>query len=413
MKIGIIVYRLNFKGGTQRQALCLARELIRQGHQVTLYSFKYEKDKGFTDLLEGIPIVTLSQKHPEWEKRLPKIFGFFTKPDFFVKYKHKLVGARMLAHLIDPDTDFLNPHGNFSYRVCYYVKKDIKRIPSVWMLNTMPLLTWSITRKLNTDPTCHTSLIKRLVYRVMDWIEIKKFVSASDDIMVLDERGRDTVRDMMQRDCHVVRSGVDVEKFPYCPRTSSSNREVKLLTVAILSPHRRFEDVIEGIRIVHKNGYRVNLSIIGAWDSSYAYYERLNSLIKAYNLGDHIKFLGRVSDVEFIDHYQTDDIFIFCNYMHPWGLAVFEAMACGMPVIVSRSSGASEVLTDRENGLLVAPKDPQDIASAIQTLIDDSVLYGKLSSTGRAFVEKEIGWARYGEEVLGIAKSFTDASESH
>jgi len=403
-KIGIIVSRLNVVGGTQRQSILLARELIAMGHAVTIYTFKYDRGKSFFDLLEGIPVVSLSERYPGFEKKLPKIFGLFTRPSFFVHYRHKLQSAQKLAHLIDPNTDFINPHGHFSYRVCYYVKKDIANIPSVWMLNTMPLLTWSVKRKLNTDPTFRISLVKRMLYRMMDVIENRKFVSSLNDIMVLDDRGRDTVRDLMGRDAHVIRSGVDVELFPYRPRKFPSGRQIKILTVAILSPHRRFEDVIEAIDIVRRQGHDITLSVISDWSNAHVYYERLQGLIRVRKLENVIRFLGRVSDEKLISHYRNDDIFIFCNHLHPWGLAVFEAMACGMPVVVSSSSGASEVLTHGENALITLPKDPKDIASAIKTLIDDAALFEKLSCQGRGFVEKEISWPRYAKEVVSIAK---------
>ena len=50
MNIAIIIRRLNVKGGAQRQALSLARELKNMGHNVALYTFFYDKDKCFSDL---------------------------------------------------------------------------------------------------------------------------------------------------------------------------------------------------------------------------------------------------------------------------------------------------------------------------------------------------------------------------
>jgi glycosyltransferase involved in cell wall biosynthesis len=403
MKIGIIVSRLNVKGGTQRQALCLAREFVRMGHAVTLYTFKYDKEKTFS-AIENIPVVALSTVYPGFVKKMPKIFGFFSRPSFFVDYIHKLRSSRLLAHLIDPETAFVNPHGHFSYRVCYYLKKEVASIPAIWMLNTMPLLLWNAKRRLNTDPTFRISFVRRMLYRLMDSIEKRKFISAIDTIMVLDDKGRDTVSDTMHRDAIVIRSGVDTDAFHFRLHQAPRERIVNLLSVAFFAPHRRFEDTIEGMAIVRDHGYRMNLSIIGEWRNSLSYYEMLKKLIKAKDLDGAVRFLGRISDEELIRHYQEDDIFLFCNHMHPWGLAVFEAMACGMPVIVSRGSGASEVLSHDENAFLVPAKNPTAIADALQALIDNTELYVKLSAAGREFVEKKMGWPRYAAEVLAIGE---------
>jgi glycosyltransferase involved in cell wall biosynthesis len=91
--------------------------------------------------------------------------------------------------------------------------------------------------------------------------------------------------------------------------------------------------------------------------------------------------------------------------LQSWGLVVFEAMAMGLPVIVSETAGASEVLTDHENSIIVKPKDPKGIASAVQELIQKPELYKKLSREGRKFVEKNISWPRYTEDMLKIFQS--------
>ncbi|MDZ4260263.1 MAG: hypothetical protein U1A25_01235, partial [Candidatus Sungbacteria bacterium] len=62
--------------------------------------------------------------------------------------------------------------------------------------------------------------------------------------------------------------------------------------------------------------------------------------------------------------------------------------ASGCPVIVSKTAGASEVLTDGENALLVPPKNPD--------------LYEQLSRKGRLFVEQNISWRKYTEYMLKV-----------
>jgi len=97
-------------------------------------------------------------------------------------------------------------------------------------------------------------------------------------------------------------------------------------------------------------------------------------------------------------------VFVFPNHLQSWGLAVFEAMASGLPVVVSKSAGASEVLTDGENALLVNPKNPGEIAKAIQSLIDNPDLYRTLSKNGRDFVEQNISWVKYTDQMEDVFK---------
>src|SRR5712692_12111612 len=55
----------------------------------------------------------------------------------------------------------------------------------------------------------------------------------------------------------------------------------------------------------------------------------------------------------------------------PWGLVVAEAMAAGRPVIASAAGGPVEMITSGEDGLLVEPGGPEDLAAAIESLLRD------------------------------------------
>ena len=91
--------------------------------------------------------------------------------------------------------------------------------------------------------------------------------------------------------------------------------------------------------------------------------------------------------------------------MQTWGLAVFEAMACGLPTIVSNTTGASEVLEHGKNVLLVSPKSPEKIAGKIRRLIDNPFLYKDISKNSIDFVKNSISWQKYTEEMFDVFKS--------
>ena len=154
-------------------------------------------------------------------------------------------------------------------------------------------------------------------------------------------------------------------------------------------------------------GVNARLTIIGDQDNDKKYAEEMRTLVKEKDLESRVSFLGRVSEEELVAGYQNNHIFIFANDPQTWGLAVFEAMACGTPVIVSRGAGAHEVLTDRENALLISPRAPQDIAAAVELLVSDGAFYTALSRNGRAFVEKNIGWKKYADGMERLCISAT------
>jgi glycosyltransferase involved in cell wall biosynthesis len=68
-------------------------------------------------------------------------------------------------------------------------------------------------------------------------------------------------------------------------------------------------------------------------------------------------------------YYALAEILVLPTYADTWGLVVNEAMACGLPVILSRAAGcATELVRDNWNGLLVLPRDVSSLTLAMQTL---------------------------------------------
>lgn len=391
MKIAIIVRRLNVRGGTQRQALELARELRQLGHQIKLYTFLFSVSDCFPKLLAGLDVVSLDY-YPRYS-------------NYFLNYFFENRGCRQLAALIDKDTEILNPHDQIAYRVSAFFKKDVKNIPSVWMSNDLPTKMFSFWKQNQIDPNFSASIVKKLLWRLIDWYEIKKFIAPQNAITVLDNMNREYMRRFIGKETVVVRSGLDLKEFNFIQRTTLQNKSVKILATGIFFPHRRFEDAILAIGLLRDKGYAIELYIVGDYLNDKKYYKKLASLVHEKKLDRSIGFLGKVSDEELHNQYRSNDIFIFSNHMQTWGLVVMEAMATGLPIVVSKTTGASEVLNNGENAILVNPKSPEEIAAAIKSLIDDRDLYLKLSHNGRKFVEENISWGRYAEAMLRVFES--------
>jgi len=82
-----------------------------------------------------------------------------------------------------------------------------------------------------------------------------------------------------------------------------------------------------------------------------------------------IKFVGFAQREQLATYYALADMLILPTYTDPWGLVVNEAMACGLPVILSRVAGsAADLVKENWNGLLIPPRDEASLASAMQTL---------------------------------------------
>jgi len=79
---------------------------------------------------------------------------------------------------------------------------------------------------------------------------------------------------------------------------------------------------------------------------------------------------------------------VFPSYSEAFALAPMEAMAEGCPTIYTGRSSGRELIDDRENGLLVDPDQPQEIAAAIGSLLADDTLADRLGRAGRKTIEE-------------------------
>lgn len=402
MKIALIESALNGKGGSQRQALSFAIAFKQLGHDVTVYAIRYDKDACFSDLLDQLTVVSLSADLQPSKIKPMRFLGFLN----YMRYaREENRAAQFLAHRIDPETEILNAHDRLGFRVATYYKRSIRNIPSVLMMSDILTKSWMQWRRAQFDGRYKPNVKQRLFNRVIDYYEVRKFIKPHEGMAVLDERTKKWAVDYFHKEAIVVRSGLDITIFPYVAREGIDGRPVRILMAGIFFVHRRYEDVIHAIRLLMDKGYDTKLTIVGNHSSSdeyRAYHKQLRHLVNKLGLEKRVEFPGQISEDELRGHYKGDDIYVSPNHLQSWGLACFEAMASGLPVIVSRTAGASEVLTHNENALLVNPKSPQEIANVIMRLIDDKVLYKKMSMAGRAFVENNMSWERSARAMIHV-----------
>jgi glycosyltransferase involved in cell wall biosynthesis len=97
---------------------------------------------------------------------------------------------------------------------------------------------------------------------------------------------------------------------------------------------------------------------------------------------DDFHFLGRKNQEELQKIYAETTLFCLPSLVEAFGVVYIEAMAAGLPVIGTTNGGASEIINDGENGLLVAPDHPQMLAEALIKLLSDLPLRERFVKKG-------------------------------
>jgi glycosyltransferase involved in cell wall biosynthesis len=126
----------------------------------------------------------------------------------------------------------------------------------------------------------------------------------------------------------------------------------------------------------------------------------LTDLVKAMGLERHVLLPGFRPDV--LSLLKTFDLFVMPSVTEGLGTSLLDAMACRRPIVASRVGGIPEVVVHDETGLLVAPREPEALARAIERVLRDHGLADRLARAGRTRVEQRFTAQRMVADTLGV-----------
>ena len=110
---------------------------------------------------------------------------------------------------------------------------------------------------------------------------------------------------------------------------------------------------------------------------------RMRALCTRLDVIDHFEFTGWMPNEKLQELYRRTSVFVMPSLVEAFGVVFLEAMACGTPVIGTQVGGIPELIRQGENGLLVSPDNPDELAMAILTVLGDQDLSARMSENGR------------------------------
>jgi glycosyltransferase involved in cell wall biosynthesis len=130
------------------------------------------------------------------------------------------------------------------------------------------------------------------------------------------------------------------------------------------------------------------------------YYDKMSGLVEGLGLGGHLVFAGPYEDVAEV--MGNADVAVACSPFDNFGRILFEAMACGLPLVAFDSGGIREVGVHEENLLLVPNRDPSALAAGMLRLLSEPALRERLVQEGRRTARELFDYRSNAGQVLGI-----------
>ncbi|MFB3816996.1 MAG: glycosyltransferase family 4 protein [Candidatus Methylomirabilales bacterium] len=163
-----------------------------------------------------------------------------------------------------------------------------------------------------------------------------------------------------------------------------------VLTVAHLYPRKNLGVLLEAYRRLEDAGVAFQAWVVGEGPCR----ARWQALRDGLGLAPRVAFLGTVPLAELRERYARASVFCLPSKQEGFGIVFLEAMAAGLPVVAGRAAAVPETVADGQTGLLVEPRDPDALATALAGLLAQPARRRALGAAGRQRVR------RYGADAV-------------
>ena len=216
--------------------------------------------------------------------------------------------------------------------------------------------------------------------------------------IAVSEPARQFISQHYPGDYEIIPNGVNTELYSSAQMLDKyKDGYINLLWVGRLDKRKGLKYLLEAYGSLKWNYPKLRLIVVGPGEPDGDCYRTISER----NLQD-VTFIGSVSDKTKASFYKTADI--YCSPAtgnESFGIVLIEAMAAGTPIVATNIEGYSSVITNERNGLLVPPKNPNEIAKSIARIIEDKNLTKKLIATGYKDVE-QYKWSKVTDKVLKV-----------
>ena len=162
---------------------------------------------------------------------------------------------------------------------------------------------------------------------------------------------------------------------------------------------------MNAMEILGSLGVPTKLKLIGATDRKPDYASKIKSMAAEKRVD--VQIMGQVDDKTLRETAKSSHLFFFLNLEQSWGLAVFEAMNMSLPVILSSSVGAVELVGKCRGARVVNASSPEHVARAVAELQADPEVYAAAANSAYEF-SRSLGWDKmYCPDILALFKRLT------
>ena len=399
LKIAFLSYRSKpFSGGQGIYVKYLSKALHDLGHEVDVFSGPPYPDLDPEIKLIKIPSLGLYEKKSKFygvqlKKLLNPIYFFewvsinsggFPEPYTFGKRIKKILKENLNSY------DIIHDNQSLAYELLFFQKRK----PLVTTIHHP--ISKDLSYQLNSTKDIFLKLLMR---RWHSFLVMQKFVAKRLNKIVVPSRSSilDIKNEFKVDEAKMERvmNGIDLNVFYPDPKIPKIKQ--RIVTVASADvPLKGLDYLLKALAKLVQTYPNISLSVIGEQKRG-GHTERL---ISKLNLNERIKFFSNLNQDDLRKIYCESEIAVVPSLYEGFGFAAIEAMACGIPLVSSSGGALPEVIKDA--GIIIPPKDSEEIFNSIKLLLSSPDISDNLIAKALKRVNSKFSWNVIAEKLEKI-----------
>jgi len=236
---------------------------------------------------------------------------------------------------------------------------------------------------------------RRALYRIQER-QIEE-AALSDFLLAPSRVVRDSfvMRGYDQHRTSVLPYAVDLTRFHPIAGQASSDKRFRVICVAQITPRKGQVYLLEAWKKLDLPN--AELLLIGSLSHEMA------SVLRRYDgIFRHIPF---VPNQQLFQYYGRSSVFVLPSLEDGFGCVSTEAMACGVPVVITASAGSSEIIEHGKDGFVVPARSPEAITEHLELLYRNTELRNEMATAALTKAQTELGWDIYAGRLCDLYRS--------
>lgn len=210
----------------------------------------------------------------------------------------------------------------------------------------------------------------------------------------------------IRKKIYVIYNGINIDNFTnirverdFRKEAGFNNGELIVTSIGSLIPRKGIGILIKAAKNVIDEIPQARFVIIGGGDM-----DKYLKLTEDLGIKDRVMLTGLLKEYPY-HILKASDLYVSASFAESFGLSIAEAQILGIPVVATKVGGVPEVVNDGKTGVLVNPRDIDNLAKEITRLLTDKKLRREFSDAGRIWVKQRFNLTEKVEELLNVCSN--------